>query len=150
MPAKLIVGVAAVAILGGAFLAGYVPQRALRVTAEAQIAQLEERLTAAEARVRAGALLGQVLTVKEVAMRQDYGMAAERSSVFFDAVRAEASVTPPGELEDALNGVLAQRDLVTAALAKGEPGVVEMLLDIERRLRRALGFTMPPAPDQTP
>jgi type II secretory pathway pseudopilin PulG len=149
MRTKLLVAVAVV-LVGGAFLFGYLPQRTRRATAEAQSALLQERLTAAEARVRAGELLGQVLTVKEVAMRQNYGLASERSSAFFDAVRTEVPITPHSALRDAMNEVLAQRDIVTAALAKGEPSVVETLHDIELRLRRALGLSMPPEPVSTP
>jgi len=36
------------------------------------------------------------------------------------------------------------RDGVTAALAKADPAVVEALHGIELRLRRALGYALPP------
>ena len=55
-----------------------------------------------------------VLTVKEVTMRQNYGLALEHSSRFFDAVRTEAAATLDPGLRDGLNEVLGKRDSVTA------------------------------------
>jgi hypothetical protein len=146
MPWKRIVAVAVVVLLGGAFLVGYVPERRLRIAAEEQIRLIQDRLAAAEARVRLGELLGEVLTVKEVTIRQNYGQAQELSSSFFDRVRAEAAETRESAFRDALNEVLARRDVVTAALTKAEPSVVEVLHTIELRFRRALGYSMPPEP----
>jgi hypothetical protein len=143
---KRIVAIAAVVVIGGAFLAGYLPERRQRTAAELQVRMLQEKLAAAEARGRMGEFLGHALTVKEVTMRQNYGQAQELSSSFFNGVRAEAAATPDGGFRDALNEVLARRDSVTAALTKADPGVIEILHMIELRLRRALGYTLPPEP----
>jgi hypothetical protein len=88
--------------------------------------------------------------MKEVAMRQNYGQARELSSVFFDAVRAETARSADSGLVDSLNQVLAMRDEVTATLAKADPAVVETLHGIEVRLRRALGYALPPEPASVP
>ena len=87
-----------------------------------------------------------MLTVKEVTMRQNYGLALEHSSRFFDAVRTEAAATLDPGLRDGLNEVLGKRDSVTAALAKADASVIGILHAIELRLRRALGYTLPPEP----
>lgn len=106
----------------------------------------------AEARVRAAELLGRVLTLREAVVRQNYGQALELSSAFFDAVRAEAGATPEAALREALTGVLASRDQLTAALAQSHPGVLDALHGIEIRLRRALGYPTPqdPVPPENP
>lgn len=145
MPWKRIVAVA-VLLLGGAFLVGYVPERRLRIAAEERARSSQSQLAAAEARVRLGELLGQLLTVKEVTMRQNYGQAQELSSSFFDRVRAEAAETRESTFRDALNEILARRDAVTAGLTKADPAVVETLDTIALGLRRALGYRLPPEP----
>jgi hypothetical protein len=137
-------------VVAVAYLAGYWPERRQRLAAETQAGQLQATAAAAEARVRTGELLGRVLTVKELAMRQDYGQALERSSALFDAIRNEAVTIPDTQLRDGLNGALGTRDSITARLAKGEPAAVELLHDIELELRRALGYEMPPAANSAP
>jgi hypothetical protein len=150
MRVKIIAAVVAVAVLAGTYLAVYWPQRRARMAAEEQARVLEDRLDAAEARVRTGELLGHALTLKEVAEERNYGQAQEMSSKFFDAVRTEAAVVGDSSLRDALSDVLARRDDVTAALARSDPAVTQVVHDIELRLRRALNFTMPPGSVSVP
>jgi hypothetical protein len=138
-----IAAIAAIVMAAGAFLAGYLPERRLRRAAEQESVTLRDQLTAAEARVRMGRLLGQALAVREVVVRSNYGQAQELSSAFFDSVRQEAAITPSGEFRPVLNGVLSRRDSVTASLAKAEPAVVEVLRMIEVEMRRALGYAVP-------
>jgi hypothetical protein len=143
MPLKLIAAITVIVLLGGAFLAGYLPEHRLRLVAEQQSLALREQLAAAEARVRMGQLLGQVLALREVVTRQNYGQAQELSSAFFDSVRTEAAATPLGDYRSALNDVLARRDALTASLTKADPGTVEALSTIEAQVRRALGYPLP-------
>jgi hypothetical protein len=141
---KRIVAVVVVVLMGGAYLAGYLPEHRRRTEADTRGRTLEGRLAAAEARNRMGELLGEVLTVTEVATRQNYGQAQDLSSSFFDRLRSEAAVTPDSTFRDALHEILARRDSVTAALTKAEPGVTGTLHTVELRLRRALGYPLPP------
>lgn len=138
---------AVVVLMGAAFFAGYVPERRQRTAAEQQAVSLRQQLGAAEARVRMGRLLGRVLAVKDVVARQNYGQAQELPSAFFDEVRNEAAATPSGEFRSVLDQVLSRRDVMTAALAKAEPGILETLRTIEMQIRRALGY---PVPDEAP
>jgi hypothetical protein len=133
----------AVVLLGAAFLAGYVPEHQQRLTAEMEIERLRNRLVVAEDRVRAGELLGRILTIREVTARQDYGEARNLSSASFDAIRAEAATTHDAQLRGGLNETLARRDAVTAALAKADPGATKILHTIELRLRQSLGYAVP-------
>jgi hypothetical protein len=137
-----VLAVAGTVLAAGAYLAGHLPERRVRIAAETEAEALGTRLAAAEARVRLGELLGRALTVKEVAARQDYGQALELSSQLFDAVLTE-SARPGVELPDGLNEILSFRDRVTAALARGDPAVVDLLHDVELRLRRLLGYGLP-------
>jgi hypothetical protein len=70
MPWKPVAVIAVVVLVGGAFLMGLIPERRLRSAAEQESQDLQERLTAAEARVRFSRLLGDVLALKEVTMRR--------------------------------------------------------------------------------
>jgi hypothetical protein len=141
-----IVAVVAVVLLGAAFLGGYVPEHRQRASAEMEVERLRNRLVVAEDRVRMSELLGRILTIGEVTARQDYGHAQDLSSAFFDAVRAEGSTTHDDQLRAGLAEALARRDAVTAALAKADPGVLDILHTIELRLRQALGYPVPPEP----
>jgi hypothetical protein len=146
MPWKRIAAIAAVVLVSGVFLAGYLPQRRLRTVAEQEASALREQLAAAEARVRMGRLLGQILTVREVVVRQNYGQAQDLSSEFFDSVRKEATTTPLTEFRSVLNEVLSRRDSITASLAKADPAILEVLRTIEAQMRRALGYPLPQEP----
>lgn len=149
MRTRLIGAAVVVIVIAVAYLAGYLPQRRLRLAAETQAGELEARVRTAETRVRTGELLGRALAVKELAIRQDYGQALERSSTFFDAIRRETAMMSDTPLRDGLNTALALRDTVTARLAKAEPTSVESLHDVELELRRALGYEMPAAASTT-
>ena len=150
MRTRVIWILAAAVVFGAAYLAGHWPERGQRLAAEGQVDALQRQLTLAEAHVRTGALLGRVLTISELVMRQDYGQALERSSALFDEIRRETMAMPDGQLRNGLTGALTKRDSVTAGLAKGEPGTAAILLDIELELRSALGYEMLPATSATP
>jgi hypothetical protein len=64
---------AALILLVGVFVAGYWPQSRARANAEEQVRTLDGEWTAAQTRLRVAELLGQVLTVKEVTARRNYG-----------------------------------------------------------------------------
>ena len=138
-PRLIKIGIALIAV-AAVYLTGYLPQRGERVAAEARLQQLEPELAAAQGRLRVSELLGRALALKEAAVRNDFGYAGQVSSSFFDAVRAESMASPDQSLRAALNDVLARRDGVTMALARAEPGSVAALMEIEGRLRTALGY----------
>lgn len=150
MRMKSLVALGAAVVIGGAYVAGYLTERRARTTAEARVAALETRLAVAEARVRTSELLGLALTLKEVAMRQNYGQALDLSTSFFDAVSNESARSSDAGLRDGLNQVLTFRDRVTAALATADPTVADTVHTIELHLRRALGYPLPPEPGLTP
>jgi hypothetical protein len=133
----LVTGVVA---LGAAFIAGYWPEARQRRGLERERAILTERVADLEARVRVARLLGDLLYLAEMVAAMNYGEAQTLSTRFFDDVSAEAARTPVGDFKAALEQVARQRDLVTAALARGDPAARDSLDVAQLALRRALGY----------
>lgn len=133
-----------VVLLAAAYVAGFWPQRERVSALLAENVTLQQRVEAAEGRVRAGALLGELLTLKEVVQDLNYGQARGLSSPFFEHVTAEsARATDPG-VKAALASILSLRDPVTVALTQGDAAALGHLRESERRLRLALGYPAPP------
>ncbi len=133
-------------LLGAAYVAGFWPQRERVSALAAENAALQQRLEAAEARVRGGALLGELLTFEEVVQHMNYGQARGLSSPFFEHAAAEAARTTDAGLKQALTAILAHRDPVTVALTQGDAAALAHLQEAEARLRQALGYPAPGAP----
>jgi hypothetical protein len=140
-----------VLLVGGAFVAGYWPQRQRLARALAEADELRRRqdegrslLAAAEAKARLGRLFGQYLALHDAVVASNFGEAQRLSSPFFDAVRDELSRGPDPATRTALDAVLMRRDTLTAGIARGEGSVREVLVPIERELRRALGYPVLP------
>ena len=70
----------AVGLAGLAFLAGYWPEHQQRQALEAQVSNLQVQLGDAQARVRLGGLLGQLLAAEDAVSAQNYGEAQALSS----------------------------------------------------------------------
>lgn len=146
---KLLVALV-VFLIAGAFVAGYWPQRERLVQAQAeaveagrQLSEARAELARAEARARLGRLFGQFLALQDAVVTGNYGEARNLSSPFFDEVR-EVGTGADATARTALDAILMRRDTVTAGLARGEGSVREVLVPIERELRRALGYPVPP------
>ena len=129
-----------IVLAGLAYLVGYWPEHQGRNALEGQVASLQVELAEAQARVRLGGLLGQLLAAEDAVSAQNYGQAQALSSKFFDAVRAEATRTAASSFKVALERVAQMRDSVTASLTRGEPQALTQLRDAETLVRDALGF----------
>jgi hypothetical protein len=134
-----------VALVAAAYVAGFWPQRERIGALQAENVTLQQRVEAAEAKVRAGALLGELLTLREVVQDMNYGQARGLSSPFFEHARAEAGRTTDVVLKQVLESILALRDPVTVALTQGDAAALGHLRESERRLRQALGYPVPTA-----
>lgn len=140
-----IAAVLALTILIIAFLAGYWPERQKRLAAERELASIRARVTLLDDHVRAAQIHAALLNVIDETAVMNYGRAQSLSSALFDQVRAEASRTADATLRSAFEEILAKRDAVTAALAKGEASALEVLKVSERNLRNVAGG-VPPRP----
>jgi len=154
---KRLLAVLVVLLIAAAFVAGYWPQREARVRAEQEAAearrQLDEvraELARAEARDRRGRLFGRLLALQDAVASGNFGEARALSTPFFDGARDEAARESDAAVRTSLDAILMRRDTVTAGLARGEGSVREMLLPIERELRRALGYPLPALPPPRP
>jgi hypothetical protein len=143
--------------VAGAYAAGYWQQRQRLSRAEAERDALRQELDQAiavrdkaEAVNRLGRLFGQYLHLRDTVAAGNYGEAQSLSSAFFDGVRAEAERWQDGTVRPALEGILARRDRVTAALARSDPSVREPLEQIEHALRQALSYPAPALPEARP
>jgi hypothetical protein len=124
------------AALLAAFLLGRLPR-------QRELERLRSSEATASASVRAGEILGRLLLVQDLVDRQDFGRAASASTALFDALREEAARTHRAEMAAGLREALARRDAVTAALARGDPGALELLKATELQIRSALGYPVP-------
>jgi len=71
------------------------------------------------------------------ASQKNYGLAAETSSRFFNRVREVANQTQDANRRKSLEDLLALRDSVTAALAKGDAAVMGDLQQLFVKARQA-------------
>ncbi|HXB54798.1 MAG TPA: hypothetical protein VN461_08455 [Vicinamibacteria bacterium] len=133
-------GALVIVLAGLAYLVGYWPEHQQRQALEGQITSLQVELTEAQARVRLGGLLGQLLAAEDAVSAQNYGQAQPLASKFFDGVQAEATRTAAGTFKDALEKVVRLRDPVTASLTRGDPQALALLRNAETLVRSTLGF----------
>jgi hypothetical protein len=127
-------------LIGGAYLAGFWPERQRLSAVRAEAQALQQKVSESEARVRLGEVLGQLLSVSDAVDAQNYGDAAARASAYFDRVAAEAQAATSPAVRAVLEGVRQTRDAVTAGLARAEPAVRETLRQQQLAIRRALGY----------
>jgi hypothetical protein len=135
---KRIVGAFILLLLGAVFLAGYWPEHQRRVAAERETSVLRARESALDDRLRASQVHAGLLDVIDAVEAMNYGQAKTRSSALFDRVRTETSGVSEHTLRSVLEEVLAERDGVTAALAKGDAAVLARLRASERKIREVL------------
>ncbi len=107
-------------LLVAVFLLGYVPSWWKARSAEAQRALLENQLSL----TRLHSLLGMVSLE---ANRNNYHNAADYSNRFFNGLKKAIDNATRAELREKLEAVSANRDNITALLAKADPAVKEIL-----------------------
>lgn len=134
--------IAAVVIALVVYVAGFWPEHRRRIIIEDELTRTQMQLHVSDARVRGAAMLGLLLTVEDSITTQDYGLARQYATRFFDAARAEQG-TPVDTLRNPINMILSQRDHIIAEVAMGNPSVREALREVERALRVGLGYPLP-------
>lgn len=112
------------------FLAGYVPQavKSSKLEADLRLATRQNQ----EAQLRD--LIG--LTYLQ-AVQKNYGLAAQNSTLFFNRVQEMAAKAGDARQKKQLEDIFSYRDNVTAALARGEPGVPDDLQNLLLKTRAA-------------
>lgn len=112
------------------------------------------QLTASESAVRLCRLQDQLLTLVQTTGAKNYGDAATLSTKFFNALGNEVARATQPNIKSAMQSILAQRDQVTAELAKGDPASHDMFVQMSATFRQVLGnngaSTAPTAPATAP
>lgn len=124
---KRVIFAVVVVLIVVAYFAGYWPERTKLQDAERRLAHQSSQLASAQQVVRLCRLQNQVLILVQEAGSQNYGDAMTLSTRFFDGVRDELDRAKQSALKSSLQSILAQRDAVTSALAKGEPAAQNLL-----------------------
>jgi hypothetical protein len=124
--------IAIVLAFGGGYLTAYLPARqtlgdmeASVTAAEAETQQVKTQLQEARLEVQKAALLGKLGQVYIDINANNYGMAAEKVTPFFDGLAAFLETEPAlaeSQLQ-ALRGILARRDEIVTDLAQANPQV---------------------------
>lgn len=122
-------------IVGGAlalaaFLLGFVPQFLKAKDLDNQLGAARQQLNW-ERQVsqmdQVGLLCGYIYLETNL---KNYGLASQYSTQFFDRVRVMMGQQPNSNRQAFLQMALAKRDLVTAGLAKGDPGTLSAVQDL--------------------
>ena len=117
-------------LLIAVFLVGFFPQYVKVNRLENELRQSRQGAAGAELRDLIGFAYVQ-------ASQKNYGLAAETGSRFFQRVRDVANQTQDANRRKALEELLALRDSVTAALAKGDAAVMGDLQQLFVKARQA-------------
>ncbi len=132
--------IAALIVIALAYVAGFWPERQRRIEAQTELQAMQARLVAAEARLRLGEVLGQLLRLSDAIDVRNFGEATALSSAFFDSVRSEAARADRAETQSALQDILTRRDQVTTEIAGTDPSLSVTLKQFEQSLRQALAY----------
>jgi hypothetical protein len=124
---KRVIFAVVVVLIVVAYFVGYWPERTKLQDAESRLAQQSSQLAGAQQTVRLCRLQDQILTLVQEAESQNYGDAMTLSTKFFNGVRDELNRANQPALKSSLQSILAQRDAITSALAKGDPAAQKLL-----------------------
>ena len=119
-PMKLGIGALAVA---GAFLLGYVPASLSARAARSDQDRLTHKLALAELQVQLGMMSYEV-------NRDNYGLAAQLATPFFDGVQSASAGPADQAVTQSLQAVLARRDEITSDLAQANAGVKSKIAEL--------------------
>jgi Flp pilus assembly protein TadB len=144
---RLFIGLAVVFAVVAIFVAGYLPGRSRARAAAGETERVSERLRESQATLaqtqfdlRVARLRGRLGETLHEANANNYSVAAERATVFFDALR-EAVNSPqlaPGDRRQILEAVLARRDEISADLARADAAVKAKLAEMYMQFGRAV------------
>ena len=112
------------------FLLGFVPQYLEKRRIQGELAISIEKLKMSELRDLAGMMLLEGL-------RQNYGIARDYSSQYFEKLRETSGQMENSTLKTSLQELLSSRDTVTASLSKADPASVSQLQTIFAKTQAA-------------
>ena len=144
---RLLIGAAVFFGLVAIFLAGYLPGRSRARAAAGETERVSQRLQESQATLaqtqfdlQVARLRGHLGETLHEANANNFSVAAERATAFFDALR-DAVNSPqlaPGERRQILEAVLARRDEISADLARADAAVKGKLSEMYMHFGRAV------------
>ena len=148
---RMLIGAAIVAAAVAIFLAGYLPGRSRARAASVETERVSGRLQESQATLaqtqfdlQVARLRGHLGETLHEANANNFSVAADRATTFFDALR-EAVASPQlaaGDRRQILEAVLARRDEISADLARADAAVKGKLSEMYMQF----GGAVPPAP----
>ena len=139
---KRAVIITGVILIGVAYVLGFWPQYQKVQMTRQQLEQANGELAGSQARNGLYRLQHELLAVIRQSNQKNYGQASALSTKFFDSVRDELPRQSDPKVKTALQSILQQRDAVTSALAKGDPGALSLLEPIETTMFQTISKTM--------
>jgi predicted negative regulator of RcsB-dependent stress response len=127
-----------VVLMGLSFVGGYWWQHAKWSAAEVKSQTLSTQVSQANATIGLYRLQDELLTLVQETGNNNYGQAAALSTKFFDDLRVAIARTTQPDLQSALESIQNQRDAVTAGLAKADPKVHDLLVQLLDNFRKIL------------
>jgi hypothetical protein len=112
------------------FLLGFVPQYLEKRQIQSELAISTERLKVSELRDLAGMMMLE-------ALRQNYGVARDYSSQYFEKLRDTSEHVENATLKTSLQELLSSRDAITASLSKADPASASQLQAIFAKTQAA-------------
>src|SRR5665213_1244170 len=112
------------ALVLAAFLLGFIPEYVKTRDLNKQMDAVQQQLNSEREKSQMealGLLCGYIYLETNL---KNYGLASQYSTQFFDRVRVMMGQQPDSNRQAFLQTALAKRDLVTAGLAKGDPGTL--------------------------
>lgn len=139
---KRAVIITGIILIGIAYVLGFWPQYQKLQLSRQQLDQANAELVGAQVRNGLYRLQHELLAVIRQTNQKNYGQASTLSTKFFDSVRDELPRQADPKVKKALESILGQRDAVTSALAKGDPGAISLLEPIETTMFQTISETM--------
>lgn len=140
---RLFIGIAVVLVLAAVFAAGWWPATSRARAAREETERVTERLQESQATLaqtqfdlQVARLRGNLGEVLHETNANNYGIAAERATAFFDGLRdaVNSAQLAAGERRTVLTGILDRRDEISADLARAEPAVKAKLTEMYMQL----------------
>jgi hypothetical protein len=131
-------------IIGGVvllalYLLGFVPQFQEKRRLESELVETESRLSAAQRKIEIDQLriiAGRILLE---GTRQNYGLAQEHSTEYFNKLQDLAAKTTDAGLQAPLSELLKERDSITSGLAQGDAAIMPDVLSLLERTHNLPG-----------
>ncbi len=139
-----------IVLIAVAYGFGFWPQYQKAQKSQRDLKVISAEMGVLQSQIRLCQLQNSLLALVKSTTEKNYGDASTISTGFFTAVGDEVSRQTDPQVKAGLTSILQQRDAVTAALAKGDPGVLALLQPIQNTMfqivNRVLGAPVAPTP----